>query len=196
MKNYYTIASASLLMFIAIALTYETTIMKKLDAKAAQLLEGNSAISAFHYLADTKFMIAVLVLLLITLWVQGRNYRTMAFVFFTFIGGFLLNRAIKNYFARPRPEIMDQLNSYSFPSTHSMLGLIYLMLVALVFSKIIFQKRKYKWPFYTATVLAICIGLSRVAESRHFLTDVLAGWSLGLAWLLICVIIYKRKVQH
>ena len=42
-------------------------------------------------------------------------------------------------------------------------------------------------------MLACFIGLSRIAESRHFATDVLAGWSLGYTWLIICVVWYELR---
>ena len=193
LKKYLTIAACSFIIFLGIAYTYETPAMQQLDEKAAQLLVDNEVMSFFHYFAETKFMIAVMILLIIALWLKGRHYKEMTFVFVAFLGGYLLNQGVKRYFERPRPEIADQFTSFSFPSGHAMLGCIYLFVLSFMLLQIFFNKSN-KTLIYTITaMLVLFIGLSRVAESRHFITDVFAGWSLGFAWLLVCVAIYKGR---
>ena len=44
-----------------------------------------------------------------------------------------------------------------------------------------------------AIILFVLIGLSRIAEGRHYATDVLGGWSLGIAYFTLCVIWYEYR---
>lgn len=185
----------ALVVFLVVAATYKTAPMQQLDEVASTLLKGNELIGVFRYLANTEVMIAILLLLLIVLWWKGKYYKMMGFVVFTFSSGFALNTLMKNYFERPRPIGGIEMDSFSFPSGHAMLGIVYLLLVAMAITHYLSRNTAIKWPYYAAVILAFFIGLSRVAVDVHYMTDVIAGWSLGLAWLLLCVAIYRKKLQ-
>jgi undecaprenyl-diphosphatase len=108
------------------------------------------------------------------------------------------------YFARPRPPDQTGLvitTIPSFPSGHAMSALIcYGFLAYLLVPKM--PSRFWKWTVSIAALLIVLFdGFSRVFQGGHYLTDVLAGYSLGIAWAgLVYTVIegmfMKRKNQN
>ena len=74
-----------------------------------------------------------------------------------------------------------------------MLGVLYLFTAAYLFSKLFSSTKASIVCWAIAITLFVLIGLSRIAEGRHYATDVLGGWSLGIAWFTICVIWYEQR---
>ncbi len=103
--------------------------------------------------------------------------------------GLLLSSLLKDSFDRPRPDIVPHevyAASYSFPSGHSMLSaLTYLTLGAILARS---HQRKLLKTFFIlmAAILSGLIGLTRVYLGVHWPTDVLAGWTAGAVWALLC----------
>lgn len=194
MKNiFYFLAFITFCVFLVFLLNFEKPAFVQFDEKMSDLFFGNEFLIAFHYLGNTSVIVAVALIMLLILWLKVRNYRAMVFVLLTVGLGRVMNQAIKNWIDRPRPEIMDQLTSFSFPSGHAMLSLLYLFTIAYLLSEILSSKQKIAAIWGLAVVLAFFIGLARVAESRHYATDVIAGWSIGYTWFMICVFWYEQR---
>jgi undecaprenyl-diphosphatase len=109
--------------------------------------------------------------------------------------GTALTTLLKLGFARPRPELVPHgqlVYTSSFPSGHSMLSAVaYLTLGALLASgQTNFRMRAYLIAL--AAFLTILVGASRVYLGVHWPTDVLAGWTAGAAWALLCWAIAER----
>lgn len=105
-------------------------------------------------------------------------------------GGMLLNVLMKHAFGRARPmfaEPMLTLTTYSFPSGHvAAATLFYGLLAAFMISRI----EAWRWRLLTALVaflLVVLVGLSRIYLGVHYLSDVLAAFAEGIAWLAICL---------
>jgi undecaprenyl-diphosphatase len=101
---------------------------------------------------------------------------------------------LKTLYARPRPTMvtpLDPLASNSFPSGHSMISTALYLTLAVLISRALPTRRLRIFAVATGALLAFMIGTSRVYLGVHYPTDVLAGWSIGLAWALICGLIAR-----
>ncbi|KPN95816.1 phosphatase PAP2 family protein [Lysinibacillus sp. ZYM-1] len=188
----YPLAIITLIIFIVLRFTYQSDWMNKFDAKMAEAFLGNQFIEIFHYIGEPIFVVIVAVILIVYLAWKIKNYRGMLFIVLTFAAGNVLNQVLKKWVQRARPEIEDQLTSYSFPSGHAMTGILYLFATAYILAENNSKGRKILL-WLGATILMVLIGLSRIAGARHFATDVLAGWSMGYTWFIICAIWYERR---
>lgn len=129
----------------------------------------------------------------------SRAYRTMAVLLFSTLTGITASMLLKQFFARPRPDLvpaLDHVYTSSFPSGHSMMSaLVYLTLGSLIAPVL-----KHFWlRFYILTlaiVLTFIVGVSRVYMGVHYPTDVLAGWAAGLVWAIACWLLTRRFIQH
>jgi undecaprenyl-diphosphatase len=127
-----------------------------------------------------------------------RTYHAMGLLLISTLGGLLLSLLLKGHFSRPRPDVVPRLAEVytsSFPSGHSMLSaVIYLTLGALL-SRLVERKGLKVYILSVAMLLALLVGVSRVYLGVHYPTDVLAGWSIGLSWAILCWLV-ARKLQR
>lgn len=104
-------------------------------------------------------------------------------------GGVVISTLLKYLVARDRPDLVPHLShiyTSSFPSGHSMLSAVVYLTLGSLLTRIT-ERRWVKIYFLLTAVLAAgVVGISRVYMGVHYPTDVLAGWSAGLAWALLC----------
>ena len=195
-KGLYSLAVLAVIFFVYIAFNFDRPIWVAFDEQMYMLLKYNEWIIAFHYLGETKVAIVIGILFILYFAFKKKDYRTMLFVVLVFAGGNGLNQFFKHLVQRQRPEILDQLTSYSFPSGHTTAGVFTFMCVAyfLTLGMMTTKRRIVIW--LVTILLVVLIGLSRVAEGRHFATDVLAGWCIGYAWFMVCVWWYERRKEQ
>jgi undecaprenyl-diphosphatase len=142
---------------------------------------------------DITALGSVTVLSLVVIAVVGflilqRKYDAMRFVIASVVGSVLLSTVLKMLFARERPDVphLVYVSSASFPSGHAMLSAtVYLALGALLAA--IEPKRSTRaYLLSVAMLLTFLVGLSRVYLGVHYPTDVLAGWTAGMVWAIVC----------
>jgi len=200
---FYPLGMATLIGFFAILITFPSVQFRQIDIAAFELLGGNSFVDSLSLFGDQWVIMTLSVALIVYLWVHRKNYRGMLFVFLTAGVGNVLNQLLKRIYDRERPDFPHGLESFSFPSGHAMVGLLYIFTVAYFITEHL-GSRTGKWFVWAGAVaLALGVGLSRVAGGEHYFSDVLAGWCAGYSWFVAIAVwyemrerLYRKQIQN
>ncbi len=143
------------------------------------------------------------VLTIVTLAVTGFLFLTgkrhaAATVAVAVVGGLLLSQALKWGFARPRPDLVPHgqtVYTQSFPSGHAMLSAVTYLTLGALLARTQPSRRAKLYFLAVAGALTVIVGVSRVYLGVHWPTDVLAGWTVGAGWALLCwlVMLWLQK---
>ncbi|MFD1428444.1 phosphatase PAP2 family protein [Kroppenstedtia sanguinis] len=108
-----------------------------------------------------------------------------------------MNTALKNAYERIRPEENPLLHvaGYSFPSGHAMGAIVF-------YGFLLYFSLKSRFPPWAKVVyglvwsaLILLIGFSRIYLGVHYPSDVLAGWTAGLA-ILIPLLTVREGIMY
>lgn len=131
---------------------------------------------------------SIVVLIIAAILVLYYAYRKMyqrLFLVISGIGGVVTsNTVLKSIFQRDRPSfwrhIVEETN-FSFPSGHATLSAA---LAALLI--ILSWNTKYRWLVMVLALAGVfLVGISRVYLGVHYPSDILAGWCVSIAWVLL-----------
>jgi membrane-associated phospholipid phosphatase len=122
---------------------------------------------------------------------RRRYYAEAVLMVLAYVGAQVLSYSLKLAFRRDRPFFTDPLatlSTYSFPSGHATVSIaVYGALSIVLLRRLTGSARVV--CLAAAVLLVSLIGFSRLYLGVHFLSDVLAGFSVGLAWLALCVVV-------
>ncbi len=202
--------SAALLAFLFIAKMIFKEKKEDFDLNAFRFLRSQisdintDVMNVFSFLGSHNFLIpANLILIAYFLFIKKHRWYSIK-VPVVAISSLVLMVCLKNFFQRDRPltPLFEAARGYSFPSGHATMSItFYGLLIFLVWLNI--KNVWLKWLFTILLALLIAfIGISRVYLRVHYTSDVLAGFSIGLMWLLLSLwilgkleIYSRRKVQ-
>jgi undecaprenyl-diphosphatase len=136
------------------------------------------------------------------IWQSAINNRFFAMAWIgVVIGGALLNLVAKESFDRPRPpEVMRHRavleTNESYPSGHSMGSAIgYGMLGYALLMSQRHRPRRIAILLFVAGMF-LMVGFSRIYLRAHWFSDVIAGWTIGLAWLFLAIGILEMRMRR
>lgn len=178
--------------------------LTRVDLQVAQWFHGHArapvtrAMLVITHLHDPISVIAAVLLLALFLAWKRNGYWLTALALSVPLG-MLLNVLMKYSFQRARPSFDNPLltlTTYSFPSGHvAGATLFYGLLAALLVSKI----TVWRWRVLivlTALMLVLLVALTRLYLGVHYLSDVLAAFAEGVAWLTLCLTGLHTYWQH
>jgi uncharacterized protein (TIGR03382 family) len=110
-------------------------------------------------------------------------------------GSLAMTIAGKRLIGRTRPDLSDAVPPYeysaSLPRGHSLTSVVIAGIVAYLIILRLKTARSRVLTAAAAAVFALTMGLSRVYLGHHWLTDVLAAWALGAAWLALVITAHR-----
>jgi membrane-associated phospholipid phosphatase len=152
---------------------------------------SSSLVSVFDIvtLAGNVAFLAGITAVVILLLLRRRAVGEAALLAIVALGIEILNGALKLAFHRPRPELaFVHLDTYSFPSGHAAgSAAIYGALAYLAARRLVGARRVA--VVVAAPLLVGLVGFSRLYLGAHYLSDVLAGFSIGASWLFAWVLL-------
>jgi undecaprenyl-diphosphatase len=128
-------------------------------------------------------------------WYRRRRWTVLAFMVTVIWGQSLIANGVKLFVHRERPPVphLTSASGWSFPSGHTATAAATYAALALLLG------RGRRWPVKAwlgtgAAAVVLAVASSRVLLGVHWLTDVLAGAALGLAWFAVCSIAFGGSI--
>ena len=147
----------------------------------------------FTFFGSSTFLFPAYIILIILLIYKNQKSDAID-VAILGITSTLLLYILKISFARARPDfpLLRQLSSYSFPSGHTLSSFIFFSVLVVEVWKFEIDK---KWKISLTVLfifLSLTVALSRIVLRYHYASDVLAGLSLGIAYVLLFFWLRKK----
>lgn len=119
------------------------------------------------------------------LWIAQKKWHIIT-LWLTIIGSEGLTFTTKLLIQRPRPlNAVFLEDSNSFPSGHATIAVAFYGFIAYLIFKKVTNKLLRSLLFFITLLIILGIGFSRLYLGVHFVSDVWAGYLVGLLWLII-----------
>ncbi len=188
----------SALIFIFLMFCVVLNYSSGFDTKINSFFEGirSPVLTIFLKFVSNSFEVIPFILIsliLLSVLLVRKDFRNFLIALISLILGFIVESFFKLVIHRARPEnILIHETTFSFPSAHATLSLIFFFLLIFLFRKEI-KNKSLKILFALICILfVLLVGISRIYLGAHWPTDIFAGWALGLfcvslvIWVVDC----------
>jgi membrane-associated phospholipid phosphatase len=142
-------------------------------------------------LAGNAGVLGVIVVAIGVLLLRRLQTNEAAVLGIAFAGSAIVNALLKLAFHRSRPELaFVHLDTYSFPSGHAAVSSATFAMLAYLLGRRYRSIRRRIFIAAGAAAAIAVVGFSRLYLGAHYLSDVLAGITFGLAWATLCLLAY------
>lgn len=154
----------------------------------------NNAGNIFFVIITTlgsPLVLSVVVAILVIVKLRKHRRGTALFLALATAGGYGINLALKQHYARARPlltQAVQGAHGYSFPSGHAIGSAVVLGAFAYLIIRGKHELHIKVLSVIFAVLLLVAVCWSRVYLGVHWLTDVIAGAGLGAVWLLAAIL--------
>lgn len=131
----------------------------------------------------------LIVLIAVLFFVVSGHWRYALLVLGCSLGTLVGMALLKGFYERDRPSVVthfDPPGGHSFPSGHSMISAALYLTLAVLIARTLQKRRQRVFVVCVGALLTATIGITRLFLGVHYPTDVLAGWTFGGMWALIC----------
>jgi undecaprenyl-diphosphatase len=122
---------------------------------------------------------------------RRRTWRPLVMMTAAFLGAAALYDIVKPAVGRARPPASLQVGGsdtgWAFTSGHATQSIAFYGMLAVVVITWYMPRRRLRVAI-GATLVVLVVGVSRLYLGVHWLTDVLGGYALGLAWLSLVMV--------
>jgi len=147
---------------------------------------GNTLIAVMRvisFFGSHLFLFPATLILLVVLAIK-KKWTDCMLVGIMSLSSFVLMLFLKNYFHRDRPNVSvaEVINNFSFPSGHTMSFFVFALLLIYLVLKSRYTTRTKVVSIVLLLIASLLVGISRIILRVHYASDVLAGFSLAVAW--------------
>jgi undecaprenyl-diphosphatase len=167
--------------------TVDSTLLTDMHRYSAADLSRVTAWDVFcTVLGPTAFRLLTVVLIIFAL--VRRNLRVAVFLVISVELSGIITEIAKYAASRPRPTTaLVTAPSTSFPSGHA-LGVMVGVLALLTIVLPVVRRPLRVWLVVLGALIVVTIGIGRVVLNVHYPSDVIAGWALGYAYFVACLL--------
>ncbi len=191
MKKRYFVCGISFILFLVILVSILMGRTLFIDGSIREFILGirtdllTKIFKVLTIIGDKKFILC-LVILLAGIFYFKKNRNNAIIMCANLFNIVILNKGIKYLVKRERPlgGLVEE-DGYSFPSGHSMLTIgVYGLLIYLIYKSNIKSSTK-KILITLLTIIILVVGLSRMYLGVHYPSDVIGGYLITLAYLIL-----------